>query len=92
MAVSASVPERVLGDRIVRDSMAQYQFWDSTPSASSGHWSIGGTAQPTGTAINVSAAQIASTTFQGGTVPDDLWVRTSDGISWSAWHEFHFIV
>ncbi|WP_069280163.1 hypothetical protein [Bradyrhizobium elkanii] len=74
------------------DSMAQYQFWDSTPSASSGHWSIGGTAQPTGTAINVSAAQIASTTFQGGTVPDDLWVRASDGISWSAWHEFHFIV
>lgn len=74
------------------DSFAQYQFWDSTSSASSGHWSIGGNAQPTGTAINVSAAQLGSTTFQGGTVADDLWVRASDGISWSAWQEFHFIV
>ncbi|UGA44083.1 hypothetical protein HU230_0038690 [Bradyrhizobium quebecense] len=74
------------------DSMNQYQLWDSTPSASSGHWSIGGNAQPTNTAINVSAAQLASTTFDGGTVSDDLWVRANDGMTWSAWQEFHFIV
>ncbi|GIQ77045.1 hypothetical protein [Bradyrhizobium sp. RD5-C2] len=74
------------------DSIPQYQVWDSTPSASSGHWSIGGTAQPVNTAINVSAAQLASTTFDGGTVSDDLWVRANDGMIWSAWQEFHFIV
>ncbi|WP_456659183.1 hypothetical protein [Bradyrhizobium sp. JR3.5] len=74
------------------DSMNQYQLWDSTPSASSGHWSIGGNAQPTNTAINVSAAQLAGTTFDGGTVSDDLWVRANDGMTWSAWQEFHFIV
>ncbi|WP_298380269.1 hypothetical protein [uncultured Bradyrhizobium sp.] len=74
------------------DSMSQYQFWDSTPSASSGHWSIGGNAQPANTAINVTAAQLASTTFDGGTVSDDLWVRANDGMIWSAWQEFHFII
>ncbi|OKO75868.1 hypothetical protein AC628_19205 [Bradyrhizobium sp. NAS96.2] len=74
------------------DSIAQYQFWDSTSSAGSGHWSIGGNAQPANTAINVSAGQLASTSFQGGTITDDLWVRASDGMMWSAWQEFHFIV
>ncbi|MGY3532824.1 hypothetical protein [Bradyrhizobium sp. USDA 4452] len=74
------------------DNMSQYQFWDSTPSASSGHWSIGGNAQPANTAINVTAAQLANTTFDGGTVSDDLWVRVKDGMIWSAWQEFHFIV
>ncbi|TWB90546.1 hypothetical protein FBZ93_11499 [Bradyrhizobium macuxiense] len=74
------------------DSIAQYQVWDSTSSAGSGHWSIGGNAQPANTAINVSAAQLASTTFEGGTVTDDLWVRANDGMMWSAWQEFHLIV
>ncbi len=61
-------------------------------SASSGHWSIGGIAQPASTAISVSPAQLAGTTFQGGTSNDDLWVRASDGMMWSAWQEFHFII
>ena len=74
------------------DNMSQYQFWESTPSAGSGHWSIGGNTQPANTAINVTAAQFASTTFDGGTVSDDLWVRANDGMIWSAWQEFHFIV
>ena len=74
------------------DSITQYQVWDSTSSAGSGHWSIGGVAQPASTAINVSPAQLAGTTFQGGTVTDDLWVRANDGMMWSAWQEFHFIV
>ncbi|HEX8031225.1 MAG TPA: hypothetical protein VF491_22305 [Vicinamibacterales bacterium] len=74
------------------DHMSQYQFWESAPSAGSGHWSIGGNAQPANTAINVTAAQLASTTFDGGTVTDDLWVRANDGMIWSAWQEFHFIV
>jgi len=74
------------------DSIAKYQFWDSTANASSGHWSVGGVAQGTNTAIDVTAAQLASTTFQGGSVPDDLWVRANDGLQWSQWQEFHWIV
>ncbi|MDA9436052.1 hypothetical protein XH88_30480 [Bradyrhizobium sp. CCBAU 51627] len=74
------------------DSISQYQFWDSTPAAASGHWSVSGAAQPTNTAINVSAAQLAATSFQSGTVSDDLWVRASDGAIWSNWQEFHVLV
>jgi len=73
------------------DSIAKYQFWESTANASSGHWSVGGVAQGTNTAIDVTAAQLASTTFQGGSVPDALWVRANDGIQWSQWQEFHWI-
>ena len=39
--------------------------------------------------IDVTAAQLASTTFQSGVVSDDLWVRAFDGIEWGAWKEFH---
>ncbi|MGY4628274.1 hypothetical protein [Bradyrhizobium sp. USDA 4486] len=74
------------------DSITQYQFWDSTASVSSGHWAISGTVQPVNTAINVNAAQLAATSFQSGTVSDDLWVRASDGVSWSTWQEFHVLV
>lgn len=74
------------------DTIAQYQFWDSTPSASSGHWTVGGTAQPANTAINVTPVQLTAASFQAGTVPDDLWVRASDGMQWGQWHEFHVLV
>ena len=74
------------------DSIAKYQFWDFTANATSGHWNIGGAAQGTNVAIDVTAAQLVSTSFQGGTTPDDLWVRANDGIQWSAWQEFHWIV
>ena len=74
------------------DSIPKYQLWDSTADAASGHWSVGGTAQGANTAIDVTAAQLASTTFHGGTITDDLWVRANDGIQWSQWQEFHWIV
>jgi len=48
------------------DSITKYQFWDSTANATSGHWSVVGVAQGTNVAIDVTAAQLASTTFQGG--------------------------
>lgn len=38
------------------------------------------------------AAQQASTTFQTGTVSDDLRARASYGTLWSPWHEFHVLV
>ena len=73
------------------DTIARYQFWDSTADAASGHWMVNGVAQATGMAIDVTAAQLGQTTFQSGSGTDDLWVRASDGIEWSAWKEFHVV-
>src|SRR5260370_636938 len=71
------------------DFIAKYQVWDSTSDPSSGQWSINGVVQGTNVAIDVTAAQLASTTFQSGSGSDDLWVRASDGFLWSDWKEFH---
>src|SRR5262249_42685182 len=48
------------------DAITRYQFWDSTANASSGHWMVNGVAQGAGMAIDVTAAQLAQTTFQSG--------------------------
>ncbi|MGY4503264.1 hypothetical protein ACVWYH_007221 [Bradyrhizobium sp. GM24.11] len=74
------------------DVISKYQFWDSTAATTSGHWSVAGLTQGTNTAIDISAAQLAATSFQGGTTPDDLWVRANDGMQWGAWQEFHWLV
>jgi hypothetical protein len=70
------------------DPIAAYQFWDSTTDPSSGHWAVNGVARGANVAIDVSAAQLPSTTFQSGSGSDDLWVRANDGFVW-AWKEFH---
>ena len=74
------------------DSIVTYQFWDSTGGAASGHFSINGVAQGINQSIDVTAAQLANTTFQGGITSDDLWVRANDGMQWSQWQEFHLLV
>ena len=74
------------------DTIAKYQFWDSTVDSASGHWAVSGVPQSAGQAIDVTAAQLSQTTFQSGSVSDDLWVRAFDGIDWSAWEEFHLNV
>ncbi|WP_249144797.1 hypothetical protein [Bradyrhizobium sp. AUGA SZCCT0274] len=71
------------------DSIAAYQFWDSTANPASGHWSVNGVAQSAGVAIDVAAAQLSQTTFQSGSGSDDLWVRVNDGMKWSDWKPFH---
>ena len=71
------------------DAITTYQFWDSTADPASGHWVVNGVAQGAGMAIDVTAAQLAQTTFQSGSGTDDLWVRASDGTDWGAWKEFH---
>jgi hypothetical protein len=38
------------------DSIAKYEFWDSTTIAASGHWSVGGVAQGTNQNIDITAA------------------------------------
>ena len=71
------------------EAITKYQFWDSTANALSGHFVVGGVAQGTGQAIDVTAAQLSSTTFQSGSGSDDLWVRAFDGMAWGAWTEFY---
>jgi len=55
------------------DFIAKYQVFDSTSDPSSGYWAINGVAQGSNVAIDVTAAQLASTTFQSGSGSDDLW-------------------
>src|SRR5215471_6349412 len=74
------------------DTITNYEFWDSTVDPASGHWAVSGVPQSAGQAIDVTAAQLSQTTFQSGSVSDDLWVRAFDGIDWSAWEEFHLNV
>ena len=45
-------------------------------------------AQGAGLAIDVSAAQLANTTFQSGSGTDQLWVRAFDGQDWGDWKGF----
>ena len=71
------------------DAITQYRFWDASADATSGHFAINGVAQGANQIIDVSAAQLAQTTFQTGTTADDLWVQVFDGKDWSAWKEFH---
>ena len=71
------------------DSPSNYQFWDSTSDPASGHFTVNGVVQTAGHAIDVTATQLAQTSFQSGSGSDDLWVRANDGMLWSAWEEFH---
>ena len=69
-------------------AITKYQFWDSTTDPASGRFVVDGLVQAKSQAIDVSAAQLGQTTFQSGSGSNDLWVRTFDGVQWSAWKEF----
>jgi hypothetical protein len=71
------------------DAITAYQFYDSTATASSGHWTVNGVAQVANTTIDVSADQLSQTAFLTNYGTDDLSVRANDGTSWGAWTEFH---
>ncbi|HWU55782.1 MAG TPA: hypothetical protein VN175_09790, partial [Rhizomicrobium sp.] len=66
------------------DTIVAYQVWDSTSDPNSGHFVINGVPQPSGTVINISAAQLSQASFAVGTVPDNLQIRAFDGFDWSA--------
>jgi hypothetical protein len=70
------------------DTIAAYQFWESTSNPQGGHFALNGAAQGYNQAINVAAAQLNQATFTAGTGAgsDQLWVRASDGVLWSDWH------
>ncbi len=71
------------------DPIAKYEFWDST--AGNGHFSVNGVEQAVNATIPVSAADLANTQFVGSasTGADLVWVRASDGQSWSDWKSWN---
>lgn len=72
------------------DAITKYEFWDSTGTAGSGYVSVGGTGRGANTTISVSASQLSSVSFVGGSGggSDQLWVRASDGTEWSDWTQW----
>jgi hypothetical protein len=70
------------------DPILQYEFWDSNPGTTSGHFEINGTPQGVNQAIDVSAAQLSQTGFVEDSAPsvDQIWERAFDGSLWSDWH------
>ena len=64
-------------------AIAEYAFWNS--GANGGHFVLNGTAEPSNSEIDVSAALLAQLQYQGAAGTDTLWVRASDGAEWSAW-------
>ena len=67
-----------------------YFFYDNTPSAGSGYFTVNGVVKPAGVTFAVTAAQLAQTAFHAGsTGSDDLFVNVYDGVAWSGPKEFH---
>jgi hypothetical protein len=65
-------------------SITEYQFWDTTDGAASGHFYLNGSMVAPHTLIDVSASQLGQVTFVIGTVSNLLEARAFDGVSWSA--------
>src|SRR5207253_3112525 len=49
------------------DTITRYQLWDGTADPLSGHFVINGVAQPERAVIDITAAQVAQTSFVAGT-------------------------
>jgi len=75
------------------DGDSKYQLWDSTPGSKSGHWVVNGVAQGVDTAIDVTADQLAHTSFHTAITGSELlWARAFDGVAWSDWKSFTITV
>jgi hypothetical protein len=71
------------------DAITMYRFWDGTADPNSGHVVVNGVAQGKDTYITVTPQQLAQTTFQPGTVSDQMWVQANDGSQWGNWTIFN---
>ena len=63
-------------------AIATYALKDVT---GNGHFVVNGVAQATNVEIDLTAAQLAQTTYQAGSGSDQISIRASDGTLWSAW-------
>lgn len=67
------------------DMITRYQLFDGTADSNSGHFVINGVAQAERNIVDITAAQLAQTSFQTGNgVNDNLQIRAFDGFAWSA--------
>jgi Ca2+-binding RTX toxin-like protein len=73
------------------DAIARYEFWDAT--AGNGHFAVNGVAQGANVAIGVTAADLANAQFVAGSSngSDALWVRATDGQTWSDWKSWTMV-
>src|SRR5262249_54743476 len=94
-AVSFATAAQISANDAGGDSITDFQIYENTPPAGTidGHFLINGQQQPTGTAIDVTPANLANVQFvggqfagQGGT--DVLWIRANDGQEFGAWVSF----
>ena len=67
------------------DTITTYALKDVT---GNGHFVVNGVAQATNVEIDLTAAQLAQTTYQSTSGSDQLSVRAFDGTLWSAWQNF----
>src|SRR5207248_1352698 len=65
-----------------------YYLYDANASANSGHWVVNGTIVPAQTIYQVTAAQLAQTTFLAGAAgtTDGIYVEAYDGKTYSGWN------
>ena len=65
-----------------------YYLYDATAGANSGHFMVNGSVVAAQTIYQVSAAQLAQTTFVAGNsgTADDLYVQAFDGQAYSGWN------
>jgi Lipase (class 3) len=66
------------------DPITKYALLDTT---GNGHWLVNGIAQ-SAAEVDITATQIAQTSYQFGAAAGQLSVRAYDGTMWSAWTEF----
>ncbi|WP_146991399.1 hypothetical protein [Bradyrhizobium macuxiense] len=67
------------------DTMTQFALWDTQ---GNGHWVVNGTVEPANQEVDITAAQLAQTTYVAGSGTDQLWVRANDGDLSGAWQPF----
>ena len=66
-------------------TIAKYDFYDAT---GNGHFVVNGVSQAGGSVVDITAAQLAQTSYVSGNGTDQLYVRANDGTNWSAWTPF----
>jgi len=69
------------------DAITKYALWDAA--GDTGYWLVNGVVESDGVEIDVTAAQLAQTSFQSASGADHLWVRAFDGTLWGAWTGFY---
>jgi hypothetical protein len=63
------------------DTITEYQFYDGP--VATGHFTVNGVVQGINQIVDVTATQLAQTTFVAGPGTDDVYVRAFDGKNWS---------